>query len=208
MQAGFHLTTQQEFTIESFGKIKYITIIEENEKAKLIKVGMGSPELATKKIPAIYDSETIIVIECKPSIAEHSIFPNVEEYENYGYGSPTETENYAINGALWYASFLKSDYDVVAIGVSGQNTTECRVTSYVWPKDGEYSDIKLLEDGHITDSLVSIMQYEKDINVALNRFAATENAVRKELRRYTLSCANFLRSNGIEDNSKAISSTG
>ena len=40
-------------------------------------------------------------------------------------------------------------------------------------------------------------------HIALNRFAATEEAVRKELRRYTLDCANFLRSNGIEDNSKA-----
>lgn len=54
------MTTEKEFTIESFGKIKYITIIEENNVAKLIKVGMGSPELRTEKIPAIYDSETVI----------------------------------------------------------------------------------------------------------------------------------------------------
>lgn len=54
------MTKQREFTIESFGKIKYITIIEENQKAKLIKVGMGSPELRTEMIPAIYDSETVI----------------------------------------------------------------------------------------------------------------------------------------------------
>lgn len=54
------MTKQREFTIESFGKIKYITIIEENQKAKLIKVGMGSPELRTEMIPAVYDSETVI----------------------------------------------------------------------------------------------------------------------------------------------------
>lgn len=54
------MTKQREFTIESFGKIKYITIIEENQKAKLIKVGMGSPEIRTELIPAIYDSDTII----------------------------------------------------------------------------------------------------------------------------------------------------
>lgn len=54
------MTKQREFTIESFGKIKYITILEENQKAKLIKVGMGSPELRTEMIPAVYDSETII----------------------------------------------------------------------------------------------------------------------------------------------------
>lgn len=49
----------------------------------------------------------------------------------------------------------------------------------------------------------SINQYEKDIDVVLKRFAATEAKVKRELRRYTLSCANFLRANGIEDNSKA-----
>ncbi len=49
-----------EFTIESFGKIKDITIIDENGKAKLIKVGMGTPELRTEMIPAVYDTETII----------------------------------------------------------------------------------------------------------------------------------------------------
>lgn len=54
------MTTEKEFTIESFGKIKNITIIEENGKAKLIKVGMGTPELRTEKIPAIYDAENII----------------------------------------------------------------------------------------------------------------------------------------------------
>ena len=54
------MTKQREFTIESFRKIKYITIIEENQKAKLIQVGMGSPEMRTEMIPAIYDSETII----------------------------------------------------------------------------------------------------------------------------------------------------
>ena len=49
------MTTRKKFTIESFGKIKDITIIEDNGVAKLIKVGMGSPELRTEKIPAIYE---------------------------------------------------------------------------------------------------------------------------------------------------------
>lgn len=148
-------------------------------------------------------SDVIIVIECKGSSDDHSMFENPRDYLNYGYGNPSETERYAINGALWYASFLKSDYDVVAIGVSGQTQAETKVTSYVWPKGGDISDIALLEDGYLDDSIVSIRQYEKDIEVALNRFSATQEAVRKELRRYTLACANFLRSNGIEDNSKA-----
>lgn len=149
------------------------------------------------------ESDVIIVIECKGSVDDHSMFKDPNDYLRYGYGNPGETEKYAINGALWYASFLKSDYDVIAIGVSGQTQAETKVTSYVWPKGGDISEIALLENGYLDDSIVSIKQYEKDIEIALNRFAATKEAVRKELRRYTLACANFLRSNGIEDNSKA-----
>ena len=148
-------------------------------------------------------ADIIVVIECKGDVNNHSLFENVEDYIGYGFGKPNETEKYAINGALWYASFLKSDYDVIAIGVSGQTRVETLVTSFVWPKGGEISDIALLENAYLENALVSIKQYEKDIDVILDRFSATEEAVRKELRRYTLSCANFLRSNGIEDNSKA-----
>lgn len=54
------MVNRNEFTIESFGKIKDITIIEEAGVAKLIKVGMGSPLLRTEEIPAVYDTDTII----------------------------------------------------------------------------------------------------------------------------------------------------
>lgn len=149
------------------------------------------------------DSDIIIVIECKGDINNHSMFEDIEQYLQYGFGKPEETEKYAINGALWYSSFLKEDYDVVAIGISGQNELEARVTSYVWPKGDDISSIKLIENGHLDDALVSIKQYKKDIDIVLDRFIETDEAVRKELKRYTLDCANFLRQNGIEDNSKA-----
>jgi type I restriction-modification system DNA methylase subunit len=131
------------------------------------------------------------------------VFTDIKDYKTAGYGTPAETEAYAINGALWYATFLNDKYDVVAIGVSGQSKESCKVSSFVLPKGGKITDIEILEDGFIDDAIVSISQYEKDIDIALDRFAGTEAAVKKELRRYTLTCANFLRSNGIEDNSKA-----
>lgn len=165
--------------------------------------GRGTPDFVVVK----EKSKVIIVVECKAEInginSKHSLFDNVEEYKLYGYGTPTETEQYAINGALYYATFLNQEYDVIAVGVSGQSKSELRITSFVLPKGGELTDMELIEDGGYDDGLISINQYEKDINVVLNRFAATEEEIRKELRKYTLSCANFLRSNGIEDNSKA-----
>ena len=159
----------------------------------------GTPDFIVTKD----DSEIIIVIECKPDTKNHSVLSSPEEYKLHGYGSSTETEGYAVNGALWYASFLCENYDVIAVGISGQIENDCRVTSFVWPKGGSISDIEVIEDDFLTSSLVSINKYEKDIEIVLGRFANTEEQIRKELRRYTLSCANFLRSNGIEDNSKA-----
>ena len=165
--------------------------------------GRGTPDFLVVKDK----SNVIVVIECKAEIngssSKHSMFDNVEEYKMYGYGTPIETEQYAINGALYYATFLNQEYDVVAIGVSGQSESELRITSFVLPKGGELSDIEVIEDGGYEECLISIEQYEKNIDIVLNRFAAAEEEVKKELRKYTLSCANFLRANGIEDNSKA-----
>ena len=145
----------------------------------------------------------ILVIECKANTANHSRFSDIEDYKSLGYGSPDDTEKYAIDGALWYASFLSDRYDVVAIAISGQSILESRVTSFVLPKNADITDIQLITDGTLKDGIPSITQYEKDIDIVLERFAETEAEVKKELRRYTLSCANFLRANGIEDNSKA-----
>lgn len=163
----------------------------------------GTPDFIIAK----EKSDVIVIVECKAQIngasSKHSLFDNVEEYKIYGYGTPAETEQYAINGALYYATFLNQEYDVVAVGVSGQSESELRITSFVLPKGGELSDLEVLEDGGYDDGLVSIDQYVKDINIVLNRYSSTEEEIRKELRKYTLSCANFLRANGIEDNSKA-----
>lgn len=148
-------------------------------------------------------SSVIVVIECKGDIAHHSSQSDSNAFKYSGYGTPAETEAYAINGALWYATFLNDRYDVIAVGVSGQIEAACRVTSFVLPRGGKIEDIELLEDEYLSGALVSIVQYEKDVDVVLDRFAGTEAAIKKELRRYTLTCANFLRSNGIEDNSKA-----
>lgn len=159
----------------------------------------GTPDFMVVK----EQSNVVVVIECKSTTDAHMNLPKPDDYRMQGYGSAEETEGYAVNGALWYASFLCDNYDVVAVAVSGQSFQECRVTSFVWPKKGNMIDIRVLEDKDLDGALCSIEQYEKDIEIVLERYAKTEETVRKTLRKYTLSCANFLRQNGIEDNSKA-----
>ena len=177
----------------------WLSAIFEKASKKQSMENKGTPDFMVVKD----NSNVIIIIECKAKTSYHSKYSNIEDYKINGFGSSDDTEKYAIDGALWYASFLSDRYDVVAIGVSGQNLTESKLTSFVWPKNGDIFDIELLASGTLEDSMQSINQYEKDIDIVLQRFAATEAEVKKELRRYTLSCANFLRANGIEDNSKA-----
>lgn len=159
----------------------------------------GTPDYIVAK----KNSNVIIVIECKGDTKHHSSIDNIEDFSCHGFGTRYETEGYAINGALWYASFLANDFDVIAIGVSGQIYETARVTAFVWPKGETIGSIKIVEDGTLANQLDSITNYETEINNILGRFIETEVDIRKELRRYTLQCANFLRSNGIEDNSKA-----
>lgn len=177
----------------------WLSDIFEKASKKQNMENKGTPDFMVVKD----NSNVIVVIECKAKTSEHSKYSNLDDYKINGFGSSDDTSKYAIDGALWYASFLSDRYDVVAIGVSGQNLTESKLTSFVWPKNGDVFDIEILADGTLEDSMQSINEYEKDIDIVLERFAATEAEVKKELRRYTLSCANFLRANGIEDNSKA-----
>ena len=177
----------------------WLSVIFEKASKKQSMENKGTPDFMVVKD----NSNVIIVIECKAKTSDHSKYSYLDDYKINGFGSSEDTAKYAIDGALWYASFLSDKYDVIAIAVSGQNLIESRLTSFVWPKNGDASDVELLADGLLQNEMQSINKYEKDIDIVLERFAATEAEVKKELRRYTLSCANFLRSNGIEDNSKA-----
>lgn len=150
------------------------------------------------------NSECIVIIECKADIKNHSRYNEVSDYIGDGYSvKPEDTQKYAIDGVLWYGSFLTYKYDVIAIAVSGQNETTLRITSYVLPKNSEKENIYLLENCGYYDGIKSIREYEKDVNIVLGRFNKKKEQILKNLRSYTLQCANFLRVNGIEDNSKA-----
>lgn len=55
-----HMIQSEDITIESFGKIKQITVYPENNEAKLIMVDMGEPVLEAEQIPVISDNETVV----------------------------------------------------------------------------------------------------------------------------------------------------
>lgn len=70
----------------------------------------------------------VIVIECKADIRKHES----KNRDNFG--------DYAVDGALWYASHLIKEYDVIAIGISGQTEDELKVSSFMMIKNSQIND--------------------------------------------------------------------
>ena len=68
------------------------------------------------------DANTIIVVECKNSVKKHA---------SGNFDSPN---GYAVDGALYYAKFLKEEYNVIAVAVSGTTTTNMKVDAFHWLK--------------------------------------------------------------------------
>lgn len=67
----------------------------------------------------------ILVIECKSATKKH-------HSENFNH-----PKDYAVDGVLYYAKYLKDKYNVIAIGISGSSgkKDEYRVSSYFWGKN-------------------------------------------------------------------------
>ncbi|WP_342268101.1 hypothetical protein [Candidatus Tisiphia endosymbiont of Empis tessellata] len=81
--------------------------------------GAGRPEfiISFKNNP-----DNLIVIECKASISQHES-KNRNLYKDY-----------AVDGVLLYACYLKDAFNIIAIAVSGQNEIEQKISTFLWLK--------------------------------------------------------------------------
>lgn len=91
--------------------------------------GNGYPEFILS-FPT--NSSYVIVVECKAKASDH---------ESCNHDNAVK---YAVDGVLHYAKALSSEYNVIAIAVSGQNESELKV-SHFYIKKGA-SDVSELED--------------------------------------------------------------
>lgn len=79
------------------------------------------------------DIHTIIVVECKKSVKQHEM-PN--------HDCPN---GYAVDGVLYYAKFLKEEYNVIAVAVSGTTTATAKADAFYWGKGLTTYDTELLK---------------------------------------------------------------
>ncbi len=81
------------------------------------------------------DINTIIVVECKNSIKKH---------QSKDINKPN---GYAVDGVLYYAKFLKQEYNVIAVAISGTSTSNMKVDTFYWQKRMEnYYRLKKARD--------------------------------------------------------------
>ena len=78
--------------------------------------GKGYPEFI---VQSEEDSNFLLTVECKADIRFHQS-KTLDQYSKY-----------AVDGALLYSSYLSKEFDVISLGVSGQNKNELKATSYL-----------------------------------------------------------------------------
>ena len=80
----------------------------------------GYPEFIVSFVSQPND---LIVIECKASTFKHES----DDRKQY--------KDFAVDGVLLYASYLKDQFNVVAIAVSGETQREVRISHFLWLRD-------------------------------------------------------------------------
>jgi 16S rRNA G966 N2-methylase RsmD len=128
--------------------------------------------------------KTIIVVECKKSVSKH-ISEKLDR-----------PKNYAVDGALYYAKFLKDDYNVIALGVSGTKKDNINVNGYYWQKGhDEYTELKKARD----------IIYEPENYLRLVSGEAVKKAVSiEEIQELALEMHDALRDLAVTEREKPV----
>ena len=117
--------------------------------------GNGYPEFI---ISFPTNSNYLIVVECKAKTNKH----RSDKLDN--------AKDYAVDGVLHYAKALSSDFNVIAIAVSGENETELLVSHFYFEKNTrDYSELPILKLNDLTSSKSKVVLNDDMNNYIHNR---------------------------------------
>ena len=169
-------------------------VVEEqkSDNAKIDKLLKNASKKGSKKgYPdfIIYSKvypELVVVVEAKADINKHES----ETQDNYA--------DYAIDGALLYASFLSKEFDVLAIGISGEEKHRFKMSHFLQLKDDKKA-YRIFDD-----RLLTIKEYFDGINQSNYKF----NQDYAELIAYTKILNETLHSKKIKESQRALLISG
>ncbi len=145
-----------------------------------------------------------IVIECKGANEKHN--PSGLDIEDLPLLTSTKDyiTDYATSGAVWFASFLNRNMDIVAVAASGTSEEEFICTSYLLPRGESLSGAVVLEQQQpFHSALATPEDYENAFNEKFQRLSKEDEKALWSLTSYAKTCNNFLRANGISSKDRA-----
>lgn len=144
------------------------------------KSGKAMPEY----IYVFDEPNTILVVECKNTTKLH-------QSENFN-----QPSKYAVDGALYYAKYLKDKFNVIALAVSGTSIENLRVSCYEWRKnhDSPHEYLKGRD---------AILEIENYLNLYLGKQVSRKFSL-DEIRATALLMHDTLREVKITERNKPI----
>jgi len=137
--------------------------------------GLGKPEfIITSKNS---DKDFLIVIECKNNKKFHA-----SKEKNF-------YKDYAVDGALLYSKNLSKEYNVISIGVSGDELNDLKISTYFQPKGaGKANELKdenekLIENILEWDRYIKLAKFDPDL----------ANSRHKDLMKFSKELHDYLR---------------
>ena len=120
--------------------------------------GKGYPEFI---ISYKTNPDLLIIVECKADITKHES-KNRDKYSEF-----------AVDGALLYASYLSKGFDVLAIAVSGETRQTLKVSHFLYLREGGkatpiFGDKLLSIDDYLNGYLKSPEKFRQDYNSLLD----------------------------------------
>lgn len=169
-------------------------IIEEqkSDNAKIDKLLKNASKKGTHKgYPdfIIYSKaypELLIVVEAKADVNRHES----DTKDNYA--------NYAVDGALLYASFLSKEFDVLAIGISGESDSRFLISHFLQLKESKKSY------PIFANKILSMKEYFDGINQSNYKF----NQDYGKLIAYTKTLNETLHAKKIKESQRALLISG
>ena len=148
------------------------------QNASKVGVGKGYPDFI---ISSTKHPELIIVVECKADVARQQSV-SLDCYRDY-----------AVDGALLYASFLAKEYDVIAIGISGENDRHYALDAYI-QLHGERTVHPYFEHNNLLDFDYECMLINNSIrlkDITIFEFAHTEECLTAQFARIVCKVGTF-----------------
>ena len=129
--------------------------------------GSGHPEF----IVTFENSNLLVVIECKADVRKHKS------------STLQEHSDYAVDGALLYSSYLSNEFDVIAIGVSGEKKQEIQIDTFLQVKGkNDHRDLSISKLLNFEDYLFLLEQDHDKVELALASLTKYSKILNQRLR--------------------------